>query len=32
MRSKRKNNEEYLSLLKWKSGFASKYWYVVKHT
>jgi hypothetical protein len=25
MRSKRKNNEEYLSLLKWKSGFASKY-------
>jgi hypothetical protein len=28
MRSKRKNNEESLSLLKWKR----KYWYVVKPT
>jgi hypothetical protein len=32
MRSKRKNNEESLSLLKWKRGYASKCWYVFKTT
>jgi len=32
MRSKHKNNEETLSLLKWERGYASKYWYVFKPT
>ena len=32
MRSKSEDNEESLSLLKWKRGYASKYWNAVKPT